>query len=349
MPTASTTPAATAVTASTTTPAEKARRIFESYHLFGNDVQAKLITAFSNAVSSPDENEDTTTQLNNTLLDGVLAQLSDQLENENFSHDIRKDKLTPTGRKYINDRQLILDPPPPTNSMRLIEELYTKDRNRWKFVNDQDSEPLTVPKGEKAIRVIRGNYDPTYNYGDGSGFYSIVFPNGDGSFLVIVGISKGEKNLSIKHKGINGRIRDTHTKHAGRGYVTVIRGIPSDDLEDFELMIKKMAFPLRPEDHVGTELFQTHTEKDADGFTGMIVNFAVTLVVEGKNLVIPADINHPETDFISIRESTGENVVQVKDHPRIYQARRSNHNHKKHEDILERVSEYIVHDCILMS
>jgi len=339
MPTASNISTPTAVAAANT-PAERTRRLLEAYHSFGDDDRAKLINFFSTAIS-PDKNKATTTQdsaLNDAVLAQLSDQLSDQLENENFSHDTRKDKLTPAGRKYIKDRQLILDPPPPTNSMHLIEELYTKDRNRWKFINDQDSEPLTVPKGEKAIRVVRSMYNPTYNYGDGSGFYLIVLPNSDGSFVVIIGISKGGSNLGTK--GIGGRLHDTHSKHAGRGYVTVIRGIPSNVLEDFETMIKKMAFPLRPDDHVGTELFELHTEKYANGFTGMIVSFAVSLVVERENLVIPADINYPENnDFISIRESTEENVVQVNAHPRLFEAQFCNHNHQKYEDKLERARE----------
>ena len=67
-----------------------------------------------------------------------------------------------------------------------------------------------------------------------------------------------------------------------------------------------MAFPLRPDDHVGTELFEIHTEEYAFGFTGMIVSFAISLVVEGENLVIPADINRPETDLISIKKQEEE-------------------------------------------
>ena len=357
MPTASTPTAAAAAVVPATTPVDKTRRVLRSFPSLEYDDQEKLITAFHKAA-----NNDDTTQ-NNALLDDILDQLENKLEHENFSHD--KDKLSPAGRQYINDQQLIFEkddsdrvPPPPTKSTRLIEELYTNDKYQWQYIYDQDNdlqEPLRGKGGRdnKSIRVIRGVYNPTYNYGDGSGFYSINLPNGDGSFLVIIGISKGKTTSTNKGQGINGRIKDTHAKHAGRGYVTVIKGIPTDVLDVFELMIKKMAFPLRPKDHVGTELFEIHTEKYAFGFTGMIVSFAFSHVVQGMNLVIPADINRPETDFISIKKPLQgeEGITYVEEHPKLYQARRSNHNHKEYEKLDEQAGEmycFTLHDCVLM-
>ena len=334
MPTASNKPTAAAAAAAANTPAHKTRLVLQSLHsLPRGEVKDNLITAFCNAVTP--ENDTTQNSEYLLLLDDALAQISNKLEHANFSH--KTGKLTAAGREYINDQQLLSNPPQHTNSTQQIEELYRKDMHRWKYINDQDSEPLIVPRGRgksnKSIRVIRGRYSPTYNYGD-SGFYSIRFSNGDGSFLVIFGISKGGSK-GTNSQGINGRIKETHTKHAGRGYVTVIRGIPTNVLDVFELMIKKTAFPLRPDDHVGTELVQVDTEEDANEFTGMIVSFAFTLVVEGKNLVIPADINHPENDdFISIKKPSQEEegITYVEDHPQIYKARYCNHTHYKYEE-----------------
>ena len=66
---------------------------------------------------------------------------------------------------------------------------------------------------------------------------------------------------------------------------------------------------------------------------------AIDLLKE-KNLVLPADINYPENDdFISIKETTEENVVQIREHHLEYQARLCNHNHQKYEESNEEVGE----------